>query len=152
MTAFEFAKFLHVLATIVWVGGALLVVITGFRIGSADPAHRLGFARDAVFLGRWVFTPAIVVALGAGIWMVLDADPAFTFSQTWIVIGLGVLVVSGGIGTGFIIPQTRFAIGLAESGDGPGAAGLMRRVAMAGRVNVVLLLAAVWVMVFKPGL
>lgn len=152
MTWFEFAKFLHVLAAIVWVGGAVLIGVVGFRMSSADPAHRLGFARDAVFLGRSVFTPAIVVALVAGIWMVMDADPAFTFRQAWVVGGLGVLVVSGGIGTGFIIPRTRAAIRLAESGDGPGAAGLMRRVAFAGRVNVVLLLGAVWVMVFKPGL
>lgn len=152
MTAFEFAKFLHVLAAVVWVGGAFLIVATGFRMGSADPAHRIGFARDAVFLGRWVFLPAILVALGAGIWMVIDADPAFTFSQGWITVGLSALVVSGGIGTGFIIPQTRAAIGLAESGDGPGAAAVMRRVAIAGRINLAVLLVAVWTMVVKPGL
>lgn len=152
MTAYEFATFLHVLAAIVWVGGAIFIVVSGFRMASADPAHRIGFARDAVFLGRFVFTPAIVVALGAGIWMVIDADPAFTFGQAWVAIGLGILVVSGGIGTGFIVPRTQAALRLIESGNGPAAAGIMRRVAFAGRLNTVLLLAAVWVMVFKPGL
>jgi uncharacterized membrane protein len=152
MTAFEFAKFLHVVASIVWVGGALFIVVTGFRMPAAEPAHRVGFARDAVFLGRFVFTPAIVVALGAGVWMVLDADPAFTFSQAWVVIGLGILVVSAGIGTGFILPRTQVAIGLAESGEGAAAAGIMRQVSLAGRVNALLLLVAVWAMVYKPGL
>lgn len=152
MSAFEIAKFLHVAATAIWVGGAILIVAIGFRMPAADPPHRLGFARDAVFLGRWIFTPAIVVALATGIWMVVDVDPAYTFEQVWIVLGMAVLVVSGGIGTGFILPNTRRAIQKIESGDGPGAAGLMRRVSLAGRLNAFLLLLAVWAMVFKPGL
>lgn len=151
MTAFEFATFLHVLAAVVWVGGALFILVVGFRMAAADPPHRLGFARDAVFMGRWVFTPAILVTLAAGIWMVIDAD-RFAFDQTWVSIGLGALVVSAGIGTGFILPRTKAAIVLAESGEGPAAAGVMRRVALAGRINAVVLLVAVWAMVAKPGL
>lgn len=151
MSAFEIAKLLHIVAATVWVGGAVFTVILGFRMTTAEPAHRVGFARDMLFLGRRVFAPSVVVALGAGIWMVIDVDPIYTFEQAWIVIGLGALVASAGISTGYMLPRSRRALGMIESGDGPGAAATMRTVALASRINAGVLLVAVWAMVFKPG-
>lgn len=149
---FDLLAFLHVLAAVVWVGGALMVGILGFRMPTADPVHRMGFARDVLFLGRRVFTPAIVVALATGVWMVIDADPVYAFEQVWIAAGLGALLTTAGIGTGFILPKTRAAIGMVDAGDGPGAAALLRKVSLAGRFNATLLVATVALMVFKPGL
>ena len=151
MTLFDTLKLVHVLAAIVWLGGALITQAYVLRLKSAEPGHRLGFARDLVFVGQRVYAPAAAVSLVFGVWMVLDAE-AFEFSQAWILIGLIGLFAAIGIATGFIIPQTKKAIGMMESGNGPAAGAIIRTVGMASRLATVVLLVTLWAMVFKPGL
>jgi uncharacterized membrane protein len=148
VTLFEWLKWIHVLAAIVWLGGALITQLYVLRLKTAEPAHRLGFARDLLFAGQWVYVPAATVSLVFGVWMVLDRS-AFTFEQTWIIIGLA---AAAGIATGFIIPQTRRAIAFMEAGQGPQAGATIKKVGIAARLGTVILLVVLWDMVFKPGL
>ena len=151
MTLFDTLRLIHVLAAIVWLGGALITQLYVVRLKSAEPAHRLGFARDLAFVGERVYAPAAIVALVAGVWMVVDRD-AFEFSQAWLLIGLVGLVVTVAMAVGFMIPQTKKAIGLIESGNGPAAGGVIKKVGAASRLATLILLVVVWAMVFKPGL
>ena len=67
------------------------------RARKGDQGHRIGLARDLHFLGNKVFAPASGVALIFGIWMVIER-PTFAFGDTWIIIGLIGLAISGTIG------------------------------------------------------
>lgn len=151
MTLFETLKLIHVLAAIVWLGGGIITQFFAVRMKAAEPQHRLGFARDLVFVGQRVYAPAALVALGTGLWMVLDRD-AYQFTQAWIVIGLGGLVVTILLAVGLVIPRTKQAIGLIEAGNGPAAGPIIAQVTRGGRVAVLILALATWAMTFKPGL
>lgn len=151
MTELELYKFLHVLFAMVWVGGAALAAIIGLRMKQAAPGHRAGFARDMRFLGQWVFLPSALLTYLFGSLQV-EENPGFGYEQTWIVIAtacLGLVVLAA---VTFTIPQVRKAVRLMEAGDGPGAGAAVRRVTMASRGMLVILLVAVWAMIFKPGL
>ncbi len=150
MTLFEWLKWIHVLAAIVWLGGALITQLYVLRLKNAEPAHRLGFARDLVFAGQRIYAPAAAVALTAGVWMVLDR-PAYAFEQTWIVIGIAGLLIAAGIATGYIVPQTKKAIGFMESGQGPQAGAVIKKVGISARLGTLVLLVVLWDMIFKPG-
>lgn len=151
MTTVEFYKFLHVLFAAIWLGGAVLTAILGLRMKTASPDHRAGFISDMRFVGTWVFLPATVLTYLFGSLQVEEIS-GYDYDQTWILIAtVCVLVVFLGA-VGFTIPQVRRAIRRMDAGDGPGAAAIVRRVTLASRAMLVVLLVALWAMIFKPGL
>ena len=104
-------------------------------------------------------TPAATVVLLAGLYMASDR---WDFSQSWISTGIVIVVVLLGLGGAYFSPRERRLAELAErdiaaSGGGEIAFSeeyerLSRQVAIAGAVTYVLVIAAVWVMVTKPGI
>lgn len=121
------------------------------RAKNAHPAHRLGFARFMEKVSTGLFTPAAIVLLAAGVWLVFEVE-AYEFEQAWIAIGLGAVVVSGVMGPLFFKPTLERGIAAMESGDGPAAGAIMRRLGMGSKVNLLVQFVAVWAMVVKPGL
>jgi uncharacterized membrane protein len=150
VTRQEVLRLIHILSAVVWVGGAITMRLVARWIPTADPAHRLGFARDQGHLIRAVFTPAALI-LATGIWMVVDS-PMFGFGQIWILIGLVTVVGSMGIAHGYTLPRAARAIRLAEEGKGPEAGMVMQRLSPIINTVVALLALSVVAMIVKPGL
>jgi uncharacterized membrane protein len=148
MTLFETLKLIHVLAAMMWVGGGILQTIYAVRARRADDAHRLGFARDMVFLGSRVFGTASGVALIFGVWMVFER-PGFTFGDTWIIIGLAGFALSSAIGVAFFTPKGKALLARLEAGEQ--AESLLATVTRVAFVDQFILLVVVWAMVVKPG-
>ena len=152
MTKVELYKFIHVLAATVWVGGAATSQVVALRLKNADPAHRLGFAKDMRFVSQWIFLPAALIAYVFGSLQVEEHFPVYDYDQLWIGIGTIGLAVSFLLGATFLIPQIRKAIRLMESGQGPAAGAAIRRVTIGSRIVVLILFVVVWAMIAKPGL
>jgi uncharacterized membrane protein len=151
MTKVELYTFVHVLSAIVWVGGAATSQLIALRLKRAEPAHRLGFARDMRFVSTWIFLPSALVAFFFGS-LLVEEVPAFGYDQAWLAIGNGGLGLAFLIAAGFLVPQIRKAVRLMESGDGAAAGAVMRRVGIVARIVVLVLFVVVWAMVAKPGL
>jgi uncharacterized membrane protein len=151
MTKVELYTFIHVLAATVWVGGAATAQVVALRLKKADPAHRLGFARDMRFVSQWIFLPSALIAYVSG-WLMVDEVEAFDFDQAWIGIGTAGLALGFLTGAVFLVPQIRKAVRLLESGQGPAAGAVIRRVSIAARIVVLILFVVVGAMVAKPGL
>jgi uncharacterized membrane protein len=143
--------FVHIVAAMTWLGGGVLVAVIGGRLKTADPEHRLGFARLMQRASTGLFMPAAILVLAAGVWMVLDND-VYGFDQTWISIGLGVVAVTAAMAPLFFKPNVTRGIAAMEAGDGPAAGAAMQRVAIGAWVALILEFIAVWAMVVKPGL
>jgi uncharacterized membrane protein len=150
METFEIYKFLHVTTAIIWVGGGVFGAILTERAKTASPAHRLGIATDMAHVSNRVFAPTAVLTLVFGVLMVIDAE-AIEFEQTWIVIGLTAIALSIVIGAGYLGPQSGKLVAELEEGS-EAALDRLRRIALAGYADLVILLIAVWAMVAKPGL
>ena len=149
---YEWLMFLHIVAAMIWVGGALTVsLLAGRVLRSGDAATISQFTGNLQFVGPLVFAPAMGGVLGFGIWMVVDSS-AWSFSQTWLVVALTLFAAAVLVGVVF---QSRAAIGAkraAETGDNEQAAGLLRRWIWGMRLIFLILVITAWDMSIKPGL
>lgn len=153
MDLFEGLKVFHVLAAVIWVGGAAAVQVFAIRtLGAAEPARMAAFAKDAEWVGTRIFTPASLLVLAMGIWMVVDR-PDFAFGDTWIVLGLGGILFSALVGSLFLGPESGRIGKLIEANgaDNPEVQRRLRRIFVISRIELVVLLLIVVDMVVKPG-
>jgi len=151
MTWYTFFKSIHVLAAVVWVGGAATIQFCALRIiGTRDGVRQAEFAKDAEVIGMRVFTPASIVLFLAAIGMMQNLH--WSWGQNWVVFGLVVWGLSFAVGAGFLGPESgRIAKVIEREGPSSPAAGArIRRILMVSRVDLVFLLAVIWNMVVKP--
>ncbi len=150
MTKHELFKLVHLTAIIVWVGGGVLATIFTARAKKAEPAHKLGFARDMEFVSKRVFAPGAGIALLFGILMVLESE-AIEFSQAWIVIGIAGILISMALGMSYLGPQATKLVAELATGD-PAAEDRLNMISRVALVDVAILLSVIVVMIAKPGL
>lgn len=142
-------KFLHVLAVILWLGGAFsLMLSAAFAERANDDARLLQVADNSAMLGKLVFMPAILVLLvsGAIMWWM-----RFGLFEFWLILGLGGFVVSMLMGMLIMGPGSeRIANRIAEEGVSAEVVNEARRLIRLGRFELTVLFAVVAVMVFRP--
>jgi uncharacterized membrane protein len=143
---------LHIIAAMVWVGGAVMLGAQATRVVLAkDAAEVTRFLGSLRAIGPLVLAPATIMVLGFGIWMVLNSA-AWDFKQEWVQLALGLFAGAFLIGAAH---QSRAAI-LAERASQRGDDGEARRQLIRWSIGywtiLVLLVVAVWDMVMKPGL
>ena len=118
------------------------------RLGGspAGPAARAG---SLAYLGPRVLAPAAAAVLVFGVWMVLDSS-AWDFGQAWVLAAIGLFGLTFLVGAVYL---SRVALLLvrASAADGREARDLLDRWIATYAIIIVLLLVAVWDMVFKPG-
>jgi uncharacterized membrane protein len=152
VSRYEIWKFLHVVAAMVWTGGSVVFLVLSARAGaSKDPAEMGRTGQLALWTGTRIFAPASVFVLILGIVMILDGP--WEFSDPWIGLGLLGVIVTAGIGNGFLAPNGR-KIGPAMMERGPQdpvTQRLVSRQRLFSILNTVLLVAVVFDMVVKPG-
>jgi uncharacterized membrane protein len=151
MTWYTFFKSLHVVAAVIWVGGAFVIQAFAFRILRTNNPRRMAeFAKDSEFVGMRVFIPATWVLLLAAIGLMLNAD--LTWGQNWIVFGLIAWALSFVVGAGFLGPESgRIAKIIEQEGpESPAAQARIRRILLISRCELVVLLSVIVNMVVKP--
>jgi len=147
-------KFVHVLSAVVWVGGAATLQVFAIRItASGDGLRMAAFAQDAEFVGNRIYLPSSIILLVSGIFTIRESSGAWSYDQTWVQVGLAMIVVSIAIGAGFIGPEAG-RIARAIDQHGPASAEVrhhINRIFLVSRFELVLLLIVIFDMVVKPG-
>src|SRR5438067_9487121 len=101
--------FVHVLSAMVWLGGGLTLMVAGLRVRSSSrPEAVAEFAGMVPFVGLRILMPAVVVLLVTGVWQVL-ASSAWSFSQLWVRLALGLFILAFLVGAIYL---SRVGIGL----------------------------------------
>jgi uncharacterized membrane protein len=150
---YEWLKAFHILMAITWVGGAISLQVLAIRVtGSDDPERLRSFSGDIEFVGTRIFTPASLILLGLGIWMVIDS-PAWTFGQFWVLAALAMFAFSFVSGAFYLGPQSGKLKRMfeAEGANAPGARAIIDRLFTVSRIELVLMVLIVFDMVLKPG-
>jgi uncharacterized membrane protein len=149
--------FVHVLSAMVWFGGGLTLMVVGFRARSSSQTEAIAsFARTLPYVGLRVLMPSVVVLLVTGVWQVL-ASSAWSFSQLWVRVALGLFILAFLVGAVYL-SRVGIELARATADNGPAGQTAARYIALLNRwligyvVVLGLLLVAVWDMVFKPGL
>jgi uncharacterized membrane protein len=151
MTWYTLFKSVHVLAAVVWVGGAFVTQFFAFRVlRSPDRARQADFAADVEWIGTRIFMPASVVVFLAAIGLMVNGG--WSWGELWVVYALIVYAMSFAVGAGFLGPESgRIAKVIREEGPAsPNATARIRRILAYSRVELILLLGVIWAMVVKP--
>ena len=150
MSWYELLLFLHVATAVIWVGGALMLLVLGYRYSkSDDPARMAAFGHDIDWVAKRVFIPSSLIAFVSGVWMVVDSD-FWGFGDDWIVIGLLLYAVTFLAGLLFLGPESARVGQLADEGS-PQAPPRVVRLVFLARLDLVLLFLIIYVMTVKPG-
>jgi uncharacterized membrane protein len=141
----------HILAAATWIGAALaLQVIAGHMRPSTPDAVIDRFAIDAETIGKTLFAPAGVVLFSTGV--ILVAREHLRWTEAWILIGIGAVVVAGAVGGAFLIPEGRRLAELARTPghDSAEIRDRARRRFLVARVDLFILILGLAAMVFRP--
>jgi uncharacterized membrane protein len=153
MTLYEFLLFVHIAATVVWVGAGLcsLVLAIGYDRDGDEPAIRR-FLADQERLATRLFIPASLTVVIFGIALVIESD-AWTFDYLWIVLGLVGFAATFVTGL-FMIKPASERIGAAMEREGgrltPPLRTDIRKLIVMARLDYVVLFLVIGDMVFKP--
>lgn len=160
VTSYEFSLFLHITAAIVGLGVTFAEALTYPVAMRLNPRflpykHRLQLAINSLLA-----FPALVVVLATGLYQVSEAD--FELGDFWLSGSMTIVIVLAVMLGAYFIPEDRRLQAMVErdihaSGSGEIAlsAEYRRRVrleAAVGTVADLLVIAAVYLMVTKPGL
>jgi uncharacterized membrane protein len=151
VTWYTFFKSVHVVAAVVWVGGAVMIQALAFRITrSGDARRQAEFAKDTEVVGMRLFIPTTWILLLAGIAMMVNLG--WSWSQNWIVLGLIAFALSFVVGAGFLGPEGGRIAAVIDR-EGPQsleAQARIRRILLVSRCELVVLITVIVNMVVKP--
>ncbi|MEA2373969.1 MAG: hypothetical protein QOD53_432 [Thermoleophilaceae bacterium] len=159
LTAYSVSLFVHIAAVVVGFGATFAESVMFPVAMKLDPRHLPYVHRLQLTINRFFATPALVVVLGTGIYQVQKGD--WSFGDVWISATLAIVIVIGGLNGAYFVPADRRLGAMVEreiaaAGDGEvvlseeyqrGA----RTEGIVGTVTGLLLLAAIFLMVVKPG-
>ena len=153
MTLYELLLFVHILATVVWLGaGFLSLVLAIWYDRESDEGAIRRFLVDQERLAPRLFVPSSLVVVVMGIALVIESD-AWGFDQLWIVLGLLGFAATFVTGLFLIKPESE-RIGAAMEREGgrltPRLRADVRKLIVKARVDQIVLAVVIFDMVAKP--
>jgi uncharacterized membrane protein len=151
VTSYEVWKTIHVLAAVVWVGGALMLnILAELALRSPLPGRKAEFARHAERVGLRLFAPTGLILVIVGFVLVHQGDWGY---EPWIVVALVAYALSFLTGLLFIGPESgRIGKLIETEGDAsPAVVARISRIFLISRIELVILFLIVVDMVIKPG-
>jgi uncharacterized membrane protein len=151
MTWYEFLLFVHISASVIWVGAGFLLMVLGVRADRTD--DEAGIKRildDNAWLAMHLFIPASLTVFAAGVLLTIDGP--WEFDQLWIVIGLLGYAATFVTGVAILRPRgDRIAAAIARDGGlTPTSLADTRRLLALARIDYVVLFLVIADMAIKP--
>lgn len=148
---YEWFKSFHVIAAVLWVGGAVMLTILGvLTLREKDPVRLVGFTRQVAFLGERFFPIVSLAVLALGFAMMENGN--LPYDMTWVQIGIAGWAFSFVVGVFYLAPRSSKLKKLLET-RGPEDAevqGVIHRLLWAARIDNLVLLFIVFDMTAKP--
>lgn len=120
------------------------------RFKRSQPSAEATYLLGTVDLGTRLYTPAAVVLLATGIWLVLQTD-AYAFSNAFVSLGFLTVILGAILAMAVFGPRGREAAELFEGGDVSRARTVQGRIQAFGMLDLVLFLVTIWAMVARWG-
>jgi hypothetical protein len=143
--------FIHILAAGTWLGANVTQLVVNPMMQKSGGAPAAAWMRQTVRMGRVIYTPAAIVLLITGIWMVIR-ESVYDFEQFFVAVGVLMVIVGGVLGMKVFGPGGTESAGLHESGDEAGAVAVNSRLGMWSLVDTAALLFTIYAMVKRLGI
>jgi uncharacterized membrane protein len=147
MTLYQGLLFAHVVAAILWVGGATMLQFVALRARTRGIDGLLAYGSDVEWIGKNVLTPAAFGVLLLGIAMVFDA---WSFRSDWVIIALVLYAIAFGTAMTYFGRETEKAKAALVAGRNDEALRRIARLTAASRIELAMLYLIVFDMFFKP--
>lgn len=151
MDWYDVFKFLHVAFAIVWLGGALIMVILGIAAERARNDQEMVFlVRKVAWSAERIYVPASILTLIFG---VVTTWIGGLWSSLFVILGLAGIVATIALGVGVLTPRAKkVEAGYAAGGVAGPVVALCREILTIAKFDMVLLFTIVADMVLKPTL
>lgn len=143
--------FIHILAAGIWVGANVTQIVVNPAMQSKGGTTAATWMRQTVRMGNLVYTPAAIILLITGFWMVIR-DSLYDFEQVFVAIGILMVIVGAVLGMRVFGPGGRAAADLHESGDEAAAAAVNSRLMMWTFIDSAALAFTIYAMVKRIGI
>lgn len=150
-TTYQWYLAVHILAAVIWVGGAFVIQVLTIRATRPNAALQIGsLGREIEWVGTRLFIPSSLILVIMGFLLIHEGNWDYTF---FIVFALIVWIASFLVGAGFLGPQSRkLSADIERYGpESPQATERLQRVFLVSRVELAFLLLVVLDMALKPG-
>jgi uncharacterized membrane protein len=150
MTAvYEVLKGVHILAAVVWLGGALMLTILGVRARRQGPQELVAIFREVATVAPRTFVPASLVLVIVGFALLGVGKLPF---ELWVILGIVGWAITFVTGIAVLTPGVRRAESLlSELGPNSEVAlAQVQRVLVLTRIDLVVLTLIVFDMVLRP--
>jgi uncharacterized membrane protein len=150
ITTYQVYLSIHILAAVVWVGGALALQVIAARASASKSGEQLALvAGEAEWIGTRIFIPTSLVLIVFGFLLIHEGHWGYPF---WIVFPLVVWFGSFLLGSAYLGPQSgKLKEEIQREGaDSPVAVARLRRIFLASRIEAVFLMLVVLDMALKP--
>jgi hypothetical protein len=146
MDWYTIVKFLHVSSAVIWIGGALIMVLLGIKADRArNDAEMVGVVRQVAWAGDRIYIPASLATLLFG---VTAAWLGSLFSTLWVNLGFVGIVSTIALGVLVLTPRAKKVN--AETGVTPEAVRVSREILTIAKFDVTVLFVVIADMVLKP--
>lgn len=153
---FELFKFLHILGAIVAFGFGFYAPIYG-KMAASEPQHANWFLRASKLVSDYVIIPVAISLFITGTLMLTQRGGMERFQELWLGLGLVLYVIA--LLIVFLVqrPTVKKVIALTSAppgpdGPSPEVPGLIKKMQLSGVILLLLVVAIVALMVWKPGL
>ena len=133
-----------------WIGAGITQLIVNPAMQRMGGSSAAVWMRQTVRLGKILFSPAAIVVLITGVWMVLR-ESVYEFEQAFVVIGIVAVVLGAVLGVRVYGPGGEEIADLHESGETSQVGIKQRRLLIIGAAEIIFLLFTVWAMVTRLG-
>jgi uncharacterized membrane protein len=150
-TMYQWYLAVHILAAVIWVGGAFTIQLLAVRASRPSAVLQVGsLASEIEWVGTRFFIPSSLVLVIMGFLLVGNRDWDWHF---WLVFALVVWIASFLVGAAFLGPQSgKLGKDVEQYGpDSPQATARLQRIFLVSRIELVFLLLVVLDMALKPG-
>ncbi|HEX4807209.1 MAG TPA: DUF2269 family protein [Conexibacter sp.] len=150
ITTYQWFLAVHILAAVLWVGGAFAVQAFAMRAVRANDGPYLGkLTSEIEWVGTRVFVPSSLVLVVFGFLLIHHQHYDYKF---WLVFPIAIWAISFVTGAAFLGPESgRISRAIERHGvDSAEAQMRIKRIFLVSRVELLLLLLVVADMVLKP--
>jgi uncharacterized membrane protein len=160
--AYNISLWLHISAVVVGLGATFAEAITFPVAMKLDPRHLPYVHRLGIAINRYLATPALALILATGIFQVAHNNGrGWDFGDFWISATFAIVIVLGGLNGAYFIPADRKLEAMVAAEIAAAGAGEItlsdeylrrsRNEGIVGAVTGILVIAAIFLMVTKPG-
>ncbi|MFL5817440.1 MAG: DUF2269 family protein [Conexibacter sp.] len=150
-TTYQWYLSIHILAAVLWVGGAFTIQLLAIRAARPNARLQLGsLASEIEWVGTRLFLPSSLVLVIMGFMLVSKGNWDYQF---WVVFAIAVWLASFVTGIAFLGPQSgKLGKEVEQYGpDSPQVMARLQKLFLVSRVELVFLLLVVLDMALKPG-